>query len=128
MKNVSKRAIGSVVASVLLAPLAVIGAAQSASANSYGSCPYPYVCIYNNTSTSGNPSAAYKDQTSYFQYVSPRTPFSVINTRNQDSVEIQYTAFGNSFTACVSPNGQLYSSTLGSPTITGLRIDVGNAC
>ncbi|WP_030245156.1 hypothetical protein [Streptomyces sp. NRRL S-350] len=128
MKNVNKRAVGAVVAGVLLAPLAVIGAAQSASATSYGSCPYPYVCIYSNNTTSGSPAAAYKDQTGYFQYVSPRTPFSVINTRNQDSVEIQYTANGNSFTTCVSPNAQMYSSTIGSPTITGLRIDVGDSC
>ncbi|MFB6842333.1 peptidase inhibitor family I36 protein [Streptomyces sp. NPDC056361] len=95
--------------------------ASTAQANSQFGCPYPYVCVYEGYHWDGKIVAMFKDVTSYYQYTTPRTFYSVVNTRNDDTVWVQHSG-GSPF--CIQPNMQGG----GGDTITGIRISSSASC
>ncbi|MFY4719742.1 hypothetical protein [Streptomyces sp. LaBMicrA B280] len=124
--NWSRKLAGTALAALSALPLSLAGGVQPASADTRGSCPYPYVCVYSNNSASGSPSAMYRDITSNYQTVTPRDPFSIINTRNDDTVYVLYVYGGQITSDCLAPNGGFYSTS--NTTIAGIRIDDRSYC
>ena len=75
------------VITVIAGMASAVAVATPASATSYKTCAYPYVCLYNGTYLRGTKIAQYKD-TGYqnLQTSDQNIPDSVVNTRNNDSV------------------------------------------
>lgn len=79
---------------LVLAAASLVGSAPTAEAAS--GCSYPYVCIYNVSGAPGNLSSAnlvgrFKDITSAYQNVVNRSKWTVVNTRQNDSVYVKMT-------------------------------------
>jgi hypothetical protein len=82
------------------------------------------VCIWGYSQATGAPAAMYRDITSYYQYTTPRNPFSVVNARNDDTVHLHIDYGDGDTVCCLNPNESVGS--IG--TITGIRIDARSSC
>ncbi|MBG0568245.1 hypothetical protein [Actinoplanes aureus] len=118
----------SVAAAILGSAAALVSPAPALATSQYG-CNYPYVCVYggNGDWVSSNIVGRFRDITSGFQYASTnRSPFSVVSTRNDDTVYVLYRNGGENFDRvdCLLPNeGAFYNS-----TFRGIRIDDRPGC
>ncbi|MFJ4330756.1 MULTISPECIES: hypothetical protein [unclassified Streptomyces] len=130
MKKLRRRLTSAAAAGVMAAAALVFGGTQPAVADQIGTCPYPYVCLYNSTTYTGNYYAAYQVVTDYYQVPpSRRQPITVVNTRNDDIVRVRYVAFGNQFTACLPPGARIYVNPRGgNATVTGIMIRPASTC
>ncbi|MGC9544003.1 hypothetical protein [Streptomyces sp. UG1] len=106
--------------------------APTASADSFNGCIYPRVCFYLTNSDWNNaaPTAAYRDVTSGYQNLGPRSRGAdwVNNTRNDDRAYLRYIVNSTGATAyfCLPPNHHVNFSS--AYTVTGIRIDTAATC
>ncbi|MFI9588594.1 hypothetical protein ACIHCQ_44065 [Streptomyces sp. NPDC052236] len=129
--NMMKRmaAVGTAVAALAAGALAT---APTASADSYNGCAWPRVCFYQTDSqwSSGSPTAAYQDVTTYYQNLGPNSRGAdwVNNTRNDDRAYLRYIVNSTGATQyfCLLPNHHAYFSS--ALTVTGIRIDTASSC
>ncbi|GGV47809.1 hypothetical protein GCM10010495_76980 [Kitasatospora herbaricolor] len=98
--------------------------ASAAHADSRSGCSYPYACIYTGTGADGSIIAMFRDVTSYYQNTTHETGFSVVNTRNDDTVWVRWTNGPITNYDCLTPNNSI--GAIG--TITGIRISDSATC
>ncbi|KJS63293.1 hypothetical protein [Streptomyces rubellomurinus] len=127
MRNGLKKlaATGAVGLSMLTTSL--VGA-TGAHADSQDGCPYPYVCIYAGPDSS-TIVAEFRDITSYYQSTYHGPGFSVVNTRNQDTVWLRIDHGGGPLDyECLTNASQPYNSLGSSGTLTGIMISSNTSC
>ncbi|WP_051711416.1 hypothetical protein [Streptomyces sp. NRRL S-350] len=126
MRNGLRKSAATAAVGVSALAMSLLGT-TGAHADSQDGCPYPYVCIYNGPSSS-TIVAQFRDITSYYQSTYHGPGFSVVNTRNQDTVwlRINYGA-GDTYT-CLS-NASHDQNSIGSlGTLTGIMISSNTSC
>ncbi|MFE6868745.1 hypothetical protein ACFVFS_19570 [Kitasatospora sp. NPDC057692] len=127
MRNGIKKlaATGAVGASLL--GLSLVGA-TGAQADSQDGCPYPYVCVYDDYTNDARIVAQFRDITGYYQSTYHGPGFSVVNTRNQDTVWIRMNYGAGDIYRCLSNATQGYNSIGSMGTITGIKITSNTSC
>ncbi|GHE26759.1 hypothetical protein GCM10018781_79190 [Kitasatospora indigofera] len=126
MRPLHKFAASAAVAAGTLAT--TLTGASAAHADSQDGCNYPYVCIYNGYEANSPIVAMFRDVTSYYQNTTHRTGFSVVNTRNDDTVWIRWTLGTMTYYDCLTPATQPNNSMAAIGTITGIKISDSASC
>lgn len=121
----------SAAAAAIGAATAVLGLTTAAPsmADSYGTCPYPNVCFYDDQPYTGTYFRRYQDVTDYYQSVPIRSGrIRVWNTRNDDVafVRVRNTSTGAIYTWCMIPNSGLDLNNNSIPT--GIKIRPRSDC
>ncbi len=120
MRNTVVRKAAGIAGTLALA--AGLGAATTTPAQaSPSTCPYPYVCFYEN----GHKLGQFQDVTSHFQTLTTsQRATSVYNSRNDD---VAYIRLSNGGTVCVPPKKTLALSPYVARA-TGIRISWSSTC
>ncbi|MGA5818331.1 hypothetical protein ACPC54_10780 [Kitasatospora sp. NPDC094028] len=112
---------------VSMLTMSMVGA-TGAHADSQDGCPYPYVCVYNGPSSS-TIVAEFRDITGYYQSTYHGPGFSVVNTRNQDTVWLRIDLGGGSMDyECLTNASQPNNSLASIGTLTGIMITSNTSC
>ncbi|MFI9588685.1 hypothetical protein ACIHCQ_44555 [Streptomyces sp. NPDC052236] len=121
MTSSLRKAIGVLGAAVAAFPLSLAGAPSAQAGSAYG-CNYPEVCIYSEPTVNSRIIGRFRDITPNWQRLNnPETGFSIVNTRNDDTVFVQRS---NGIYTCIRPNGGISSI----ETITAIRIRASAIC
>jgi hypothetical protein len=116
-----RKAAGTLSVAAAAVSVSVAGAPPAQADSAYG-CIYPQVCIYSEPTVNSPIVGRFQDVTSHWQRPNnPQTGFSIVNTRNDDVVFIQYST-GSTY--CIKPNGGVSDIR----TITAIRISSSAIC
>ncbi|MGW1762111.1 hypothetical protein [Streptomyces mirabilis] len=125
IKQVMHRALAAVC--VTLAITAV--GAYPATADTRDGCTYPRVCFYKTEADwqARKPTAAYKDVTSTYQQLGPRSfgSVAILNSRNDDGALLH---FADGDTVCLKPDYTLFPAYPGAPPVDAIRIMDSPTC
>jgi hypothetical protein len=108
--------------------MSVVGTGSAHADSAYG-CPYPYVCIYGGPSVTDPIVAEFKDYTNYYQSTNHGYDFSILNTRNQDTVWIRWNyGSGDQYTCVPNASHAPYNGMSAVGYVTGIMITSKTSC